>query len=348
MPSVWIATRLTPNGHKRYRVLFRPGGSEAPQTYAGTFKTRREALARKAYVTGELAQMRMPQLKFEQPIALPTFAEAGERWRASRVDASEGTRVQQRTSLNRAVRVLGKRRLDAITAQDVADMVATLHAEGLKPSFIRKIVQATAMVFDHAGIKPNPARDKVIVKLPREEPEEVNPPSAEHVAAVYRLLPSKHKLPLLWLEWSGARVSSVDLVLVSDYDESRRRVRLRAKTTKMRRALWVELPAVLADEVERVIGPREDRDPNARLFAESGADALRTSIGKACRAAAVPVFSPHDLRHRRVSLLHLRGVPWARIGEFVGQRNLAVTANTYTHVLVDEAEVDYEALLAAR
>ena len=28
----------------------------------------------------------------------------------------------------------------------------------------------------------------------------------------------------------------------------------------------------------------------------------------------------HDLRHGRISLLHLRGVPWARIGEFVGQR----------------------------
>ena len=35
----------------------------------------------------------------------------------------------------------------------------------------------------------------------------------------------------------------------------------------------------------------------------------------------------------------------ARIGEFVGQRDLNVTANTYTHVLVDEAGVDYEALL---
>jgi hypothetical protein len=29
---------------------------------------------------------------------------------------------------------------------------------------------------------------------------------------------------------------------------------------------------------------------------------------------------------------------------FVGQRNLAVTANTYTHVLMDEAELDYAAL----
>jgi hypothetical protein len=38
-------------------------------------------------------------------------------------------------------------------------------------------------------------------------------------------------------------------------------------------------------------------------------------------------------------------MPWARIAEHVGQRDLAVTANTYTHVLSDETEVDYEVLL---
>jgi integrase len=73
-------------------------------------------------------------------------------------------------------------------------------------------------------------------------------------------------------------------------------------------------------------------------------DGLR-GIAKACKAAAIPLWSPHDLRHRRISLLHLRGVPWARIGEFVGQRDLTVTANTYTHVIADEAELDYAALL---
>jgi len=39
------------------------------------------------------------------------------------------------------------------------------------------------------------------------------------------------------------------------------------------------------------------------------------------------------------------GVPWARIGEFVGQRSLSVTADVYTHVLGDETEVDYAELL---
>jgi integrase len=122
-------------------------------------------------------------------------------------------------------------------------------------------------------------------------------------------------------------------------------VRLRAATTKTRKALWIDLHPALAETLERQLGPREDRNPDARLFAASGADALRTSIAKACRAAGVPLFSPHDLRHRRISLLHLRGVPWARIGEFVGQRNLSVTADTYSHVLGDETELDYANLL---
>jgi integrase len=229
-------------------------------------------------------------------------------------------------------------------ARERADLVALLHAEGAKRESIRKVVNATAMVFDFIRIDPNPARDKLTIRLPREEPEELNPPSAEHVAAVYRLLPSRHRLPLLFLDWSGARVAAIDLCLIGDYDEANRRVRLRAKTTKTRKALWVDLPDVLADALEATLGPREDRDPEAKLFAESGSAALRTAIAKACRATAIPLWSPHDLRHRRVSLLHHDGKSWAQIGQLVGQRNLAVTANTYTHVLID-GEVDYRELL---
>ena len=103
---------------------------------------------------------------------------------------------------------------------------------------------------DYAGVQPNPARDRVVAKLPREEPEEPNPPTAEHVEAVYWLLPSKHRLALLFLDWSSVRVFAIDLTLVGDYDERRRRVRLRAATTKTRRALWIELHPVLADETE--------------------------------------------------------------------------------------------------
>jgi integrase len=82
------------------------------------------------------------------------------------------------------------------------------------------------------------------------------------------------------------------------------------------------------------------------LFPGVGADRLRTAIARACRAAGVPVFSPHDLRHRRVSLLHRQGLTSGEIGRFVGQRKPSVTADTYTHVLSDGREANYAGLLS--
>jgi integrase len=54
----------------------------------------------------------------------------------------------------------------------------------------------------------------------------------------------------------------------------------------------------------------------------------------------VPTFSPHALRHRRISLLHRQGETWAAIGERMGQRSKLVAADTYTHALIDSREVD--------
>lgn len=105
------------------------------------------------------------------------------------------------------------------------------------------------------------------------------------------------------------------------------------------------VPASLFSSVLELV-PRDDRAPRRLVCNGFTADRLRTAIARACIAAGVPAFSPHDLRHGRIKLEHLRGKPWARIGEFVGQRNLAVTANTYTHVLVDEIEIDYAILLS--
>ena len=110
-------------------------------------------------------------------------------------------------------------------------------------------------------------------------------------------------------------------------------------------ARWVNVPPVVFEAVTGLVA-RDDRTPDRRVFQGFGGDRFRTAITRACTVAGVPRFSPHDLRHRRISLLHPGGVPWARIGEHVGQRNLAVTANTYTHVLADETELEYPELLA--
>ena len=346
MASAWILTRATTNGGKRYRVMFRVGGRDTANTYAGSFGTMREARMRRDWIAGELSAMRVPDLALlAAPATARTLRQAAEEWKASRVDVTEATRVLHRVALDRVLPLLGERAVDTLTADDVAATVTALAASGRKRETIRKSVKYLAAVLEFAGVDPNPARDRRI-RLPYEEHVEINPPTAAHVEAVYRTLPPAYRLALLWLDWSGARVASVDLLTAGDYDERDRRVRLRASTTKTRQALWVDLPDTLADALEASLPARDDRDGTARLFPGVTADRLRTAIARACRANGVPVFSPHDLRHRRISLLHRQGRSWAEIGRFVGQRKLSVTADTYTHVLSDGAEISLEELLA--
>ena len=75
-------------------------------------------------------------------------------------------------------------------------------------------------------------------------------------------------------------------------------------------------------------------------------DKFRTALARACRDSGTPLISPHDLRHRRISVWHRAGISWAEIGRWVGQRNISVTADTYTHVIADDRELDLFGLLA--
>ena len=101
------------------------------------------------------------------------------------------------------------------------------------------------------------------------------------------------------------------------------RFRVSRAVAKTRYGRFVSVPPVLFEAVLELC-PRDDRSPQRRVFQGVAADRLRTAISRACVAS---------------------GVPWARIGEHVGQRDLAVTANTYSHVLADEAELDYAEML---
>jgi NAD(P)-dependent dehydrogenase (short-subunit alcohol dehydrogenase family) len=350
MASSWIVARPTKatgryKGKLRYRVVYRMAGAGSPHHYGGSFATKAEALERKRWIDGELAARRVPALRPLEATLAPTVRQACDTWRSSRVDVTEATQVLHRVALSRVLPVLGEMRVDEVGEMDVVRLVETLAARGKKRETIRKSVKYLAAVLDDHGRDPTPARSRR-VRLPHEEGEELEPPLAAHVEAVYGLLARPYRLPLLWLDWSGARVASVDLLRVGDYDERGRRVRLRASTTKTRAALWVELHPALADALEATLPPREDRDLSTPLFPDVTADRLRTAIARACKAAGVPLFSPHDLRHRRISLLHAQGRSWAEIARFVGQKKLSITADTYTHVISDGREADYGGCLS--
>jgi integrase len=68
------------------------------------------------------------------------------------------------------------------------------------------------------------------------------------------------------------------------------------------------------------------------------------AIRRACRDAGTPVFAPHSLRHRYISLAHKQGDSWAEIGDRVGQRSRLIT-DRYSHALIDYRPVNRSELL---
>lgn len=340
----WIEKRSTGSG-VRYRVRYRLGGRESKPRFAGSFKTRREAKARAGWVAVELAGRRLPDLStLAEPKRSSTLREAAARWSESRKDVRDSTKIQHWTALGRVLPLLGSLPVEEITVDDVQRMVDALTAAGKARESIRKSKTALAMILDHVAIEPNPARSKR-VKLPLEEPEEVEPPIAEHVEAAAWMLAPSYVLGVLVLDATGARIGELEAATIGDLDESTKRWLVRAKVAKTRKARWVELPDDLYDAVCGLLPAREDRELEAPLFPIGSADRLRTAIGRACRDAGVPSWSPHHLRHRRISLLHHEGGSWAEIGAKVGQRNLSVTADTYSHALFDYREIDRAKLL---
>jgi hypothetical protein len=172
----------------------------------------REALARRRWVAGELGAMRVRRLASleEEATSAPTLAEAADRWRASRVDVTDGTAVGHRVQLSRVLPILGAKRVDEITPPDVALLVATLHQAGRKRETIRKSLTVLAQVLDFAGVVDNPARDRVHVRLPREERDEPAPPVAAQIETVLPLMPPMYALAVLVLDATGMRVGELE------------------------------------------------------------------------------------------------------------------------------------------
>src|SRR5580765_2419722 len=115
MPSVWIRTRTTKNGSKRFLVEYRPGGREATVRHGGSFGTKRLATIRAAAIERELAALRMPTLMLTcVQSATPTFETAARAWQESRLDIAASTRDQHRIQLDKLLPLIGTRPIDRL------------------------------------------------------------------------------------------------------------------------------------------------------------------------------------------------------------------------------------------
>lgn len=348
MASCWIEKRVTKAGD-RFRVRYRLGGQESVPRLGGTFQSKREASARRAWVLGELAAMRIPDLRLceLEPVRLPTLADAADAWRASRVDVDRQTQNMHRSSFVRIFKVaphLRSRRIDEIGIEDVAALVVAVTKAGYKRETIRKTRTALAQTLDFYKLEPNVARDDR-VKLPKERKPHIPPPLADHVERVAETMPRDLVLPLLVIDECGPRVTELATAEVGDVDEHRRAIRVRWTFEKNERYRLLELPDVLFAALLATLPPREDRDLGAALFPGLTDARLRMAISRACKATGTPHFSPHGLRRRRGSLHYKRTGSLADVAELLGDSK-RVAADHYVYALTDYREVDRTIALA--
>jgi integrase len=332
MPSLTITTRETRSG-ARYVVRFRLGGRAYPLVHGGSFKTLKEARARRDFIGGELAAGRNPAEALRAVVDVPrrrSLREWAEAYKTSRVDFADETAKNLRSHLAAILPTFEDHDPAAITPSDVQEWIAGLP---LKPSSIRRYIATLRAVLDFAGVDPNPARDGR-VKLPREERALVDPPSATDVDTILSYSPERWRLPLRVLEQTGMRVGELQALEWGDVDEQGSRFRVKqGKTASARR--WVAVPDWLMREIARTC-PREDRTPERRVFQGFSADVAKNVMARACKAAGIAHRHPHDLRHRYASVQIGRGVPVAQVSAQLGHSRKSLTLDVYSHVVIDD------------
>jgi integrase len=77
-------------------------------------------------------------------------------------------------------------------------------------------------------------------------------------------------------------------------------------------------------------------DRAARLFPAATRQVLGNAMRNGCKAAGLPHYSPHDLRHRYASVKIAEGVPVTELAAHLGHAKKSLTLDTYSHVLVGD------------
>jgi integrase len=340
MPTLTITTRARKGG-KSYVVRYRLGGRSYPLVHGGAFKTLREARARRDLIAGELAAGRDPREALQtllQPPQTRLLASWYASWLESRVDVDERTRVNYGLHWKRLEPTFGERDPATVEPHEIQEWV---DGNGdLSPAALRDYLGTLRQVLDYARVRPNPARDPLL-RLPTREPQVPVPPSDKHVLAMLEHMPRERRLLFAFLEQDGGRIGEHVAFTWGDVDVDGCRILARPEAIKGRRgrrkARWLQIPGWLLGLLLDTCPP-EDRIGERPLFPwlhaveHPGGMAWKT-MKQACKAAGIPHYHPHDLRHRRLSLWHGQGIPAREIGDRVGQRRIATTLDVYTHTM---------------
>jgi integrase len=259
--------------------------------------------------------------------------------------------------------ILGRVKLKNLTPVNVQTLYRDRLDVGLAPSTVNKIHTVLHKAFGQAvrwSLIPRNPTDAV--KAPRPAPEEMRPHSADEtrrlldagkgdrLEALYVLAVTTgmRRGELLGLKWSDLDLENARLSIqrtLTRTDNGKRVALGDLKTKKSGRTIRLTPQAVkaLRSHLEWQLGQIEARgdlyeDQGLVFASEAGtpinpSNLRQRSLAPLLKKAGLPHIRFHDLRHTCATLLLSKGVHPKFVQELLGHATIAITLDTYSHVM---------------
>ncbi|MEE8530661.1 MAG: site-specific integrase [Hyphomicrobium sp.] len=169
--------------------------------------------------------------------------------------------------------------------------------------------------------------------------------SRVYVAVMLALTTGLRRGEVLALRWADIDLDSAGLAVNQSLEQTRGGLRFKApKTSKSRRA--VALPALAVEILrEHRIAQTKERLALGSAYEDNGLvcarqdgspwppDTFSTAFASLIRRSNIPHLRFHDLRHTHATQLLRQGVHPKIVSERLGHSTIAITLDTYSHVL---------------
>lgn len=341
MSPVYIKTRTVKTG-KRYVVYWRRGGRSFPELYAGSFKTMKDARARRDLIGGELAAGRDPAILLARlktpPAAPPSLPARWDDFIASRRDVADSTRALYANARDRWTPHLPDDPVK-VTVADIDRGIHALISDGLAASTVHQYTSTLSQVLDFCDVAPNPVASPKL-KLPKLTVEEIHPPTTREWVAIREQIRPRSLLVLRLIEACAFRISEACSLLDGDIDYVDGKIRVsRSRTKTASGQRWIPVPDELLDLLAEIRAV-EDRAADRRTF-NVASDQVRYDLYRACSLGGVTAHGPHDLRHRRISLWLRHGFDPVTVSYWAGHARSSMSLDVYGHVVLDPREDEW-------
>src|SRR6266545_2674002 len=338
----------------------RPGGKVAPPyevPYLDSIGKRRWAVVHGSLEDAEAkrAELRLRRRRGERiaPVR-KTFEEYAWAW-LERQPVRERTREVHSWALREhLIPYFGRRRLDQITVDDVANFIAHMRRKGLRGSTTLTALRPLSRILAHAArrgaIPVNPCSQLERGERPKlddQRPKRIL--NLDEMQAVIACADSElYRCLLELLISAGLRIGEALGLAVCDLDRKHAVIRVECqlgrdgartllKTEESRRV--IDIPPQLMHRLLALVGERGQLfTPGALVFASRNETGLvrkvaREALKRAVKAARIAPPEPtlHDLRHSHASMLIALDVSLVDVQRRLGHRKPDTTLRVYAH-----------------